>query len=356
MVDTRQAPPANGAVRFLGTLQMAVLDLDKLLAPLSDTAPSGPNLEYDPAFAALERAAEGRPEQAMGGVITPAEPPEWAAVLEKGLELLERTKDLRIAVHVTRALLHRRGVIGFVAGLSLIHGLLEAQWDTLHPELDPDDNNDPTMRVTALAALSVPGVLMALRMTPLVESRVLGPVSLADIAPPDGAPDNARIQGAFSDADFAALEASLAAIVAGAGHLHGIDAVFSAHGGGPDLAPLLAYFRQARGALEPRIAERRPVAGTPSENGAPAEAAAPSGLAPARGSGGDILSREDVVRALDKISAYYQRYEPSSPVPLVLDRCRKLVTMGFLEILTELAPDGLKQVELVTGKREQQGD
>ncbi len=83
-----------------------------------DTAPSGPNLEYDPAFAALERAAEGRPEQAMGGVVTLAELPEWGAVLEKGVDLLGRTKDLRLAVHVTRALLHRRGVGGSVDGLA----------------------------------------------------------------------------------------------------------------------------------------------------------------------------------------------------------------------------------------------
>jgi type VI secretion system protein ImpA len=334
---------------------MAVLDLGTLLAPISDAAPSGPNLEYDPAFAALERAAEGRPEQAMGGVITPAEPPEWGAVLEKGVELLGRTKDLRVAVHVTRSLLHRRGIGGFVEGLALIRGLLENQWGSLHPELDPDDNNDATMRVTALAALTVPGVLMALRMTPLLESRVLGPVSLVDIAPPDGAPDNARIQGAFADAELPALEASLAALASGSSHLQGIDAVFAANGGGPDIAPLQNYFSQARQALEPRVAERRPVDGAAAAgNGAPVDGAAPSAFAPARAPGGDILSREDVVRALDKISAYYQRYEPSSPVPLVLERCRRLVTMSFLEILTELAPDGLRQAELVTGKTNSQ--
>ena len=134
---------------------MAVMDLGTLLAPISDTAPSGPNLEYDPAFAALVRAAEGRPEQEMGGVITPAEPPEWGAVLEKGLELLGRTKDLRVAVHVSRALLHRRGLAGFVEGLALIRGLVENQWASVHPELDPDDNNDATMRVTALRSAQI---------------------------------------------------------------------------------------------------------------------------------------------------------------------------------------------------------
>jgi type VI secretion system protein ImpA len=329
---------------------MAALDLGNLLAPISETAPSGPNLEYDPAFAALERAAEGRPEQAMGGVVPPAEPPEWGAVREKSIELLGRTKDLRVAVHLTRAELHRRGIVGFVEGLALLRGLLETQWATLHPELDPEDNLDPTMRITALSALTIPAVMMALRMTPLVESRALGPVSLADMAPPDGAPDNARIQGAFADSELSALEATLSALVDGAAHLQAIDAVFAENGSGPDFGPLFTYFKQARQALEPRVAERRPAEEAVATDGAPAESVAASAPAPARGAVGDILSREDVVRALDKISAYYQRYEPSSPVPLLLERCRKLVTMSFLEILTELAPDGLRQAELVTGK------
>ena len=50
---------------------MAVLDLGKLLAPVAPEAPAGPNLEYDPAFAAIEKAAAGKPEQVIGGAVTP---------------------------------------------------------------------------------------------------------------------------------------------------------------------------------------------------------------------------------------------------------------------------------------------
>jgi len=31
-------------------------------------------------------------------------------------------------------------------------------------------------------------------------------------------------------------------------------------------------------------------------------------------------------------------------------RCKKLVSMSFLEILTEMAPDGVKQAQIVVGK------
>jgi type VI secretion system protein ImpA len=62
------------------------------------------------------------------------------------------------------------------------------------------------------------------------------------------------------------------------------------------------------------------------------------------------LSREDVLKALDKICEYYQRHEPTSPVPLMAQRCKRMVTMSFFEILAEVAPEGVKQAQVVMGK------
>jgi type VI secretion system protein ImpA len=58
---------------------------------------------------------------------------------------------------------------------------------------------------------------------------------------------------------------------------------------------------------------------------------------------GDFTTREDVIRALDKICEYYRRYEPSSPVPLFLNRAKRLASKSFLEILRDLTPDALNQ-------------
>jgi type VI secretion system protein ImpA len=55
-------------------------------------------------------------------------------------------------------------------------------------------------------------------------------------------------------------------------------------------------------------------------------------------------SREDVVRALDAICAYYQQREPSSPVPFLLARVRRLTSMSFINIIAELAPDALSDL------------
>ncbi len=332
---------------------MSVLEIAKLLAPLGGDAPAGANLEYDPAFAALEKAAAGKPEQVMGGATSAAEPPEWNVVLQSALDLLQRTKDLRVAVHAARALLYRDGVVAFAEGIALVRGLLETFWASVHPQLDPDDNNDPTMRITALSALASPPLLLTLRGSALVESRALGAVSFADLHPTSGSPDAARISGAFEAAELAAIETVAAALAVAAADLRAIDAVFETQTGdrGPDFGALLDYFNKGHLALSQRISALKPAAVSDggagaAEGGAAAAAAAP----PPRGLSGDILTREDVVKALDKICEYYARHEPASPVPLMAQRCKKLVTMSFFEILNEVAPDSVKQAQLVVGK------
>jgi type VI secretion system protein ImpA len=69
----------------------------------------------------------------------------------------------------------------------------------------------------------------------------------------------------------------------------------------------------------------------------------------------DVRSRDDVIRLLDKICEYYQEHEPSSPVPLLLNRAKRVATMSFLELLRELAPAGLEQAEALGGATDGMG-
>jgi type VI secretion system protein ImpA len=333
---------------------MAVLDLGKLLAPVTADAPAGLNLEYDPAFAAVERAAAGKPEQVIGGAVTPEEPPEWNSVFTGSLELLGRTKDLRVAVLLARALLYRNGVSAFAEALSLLKGLVEQHWAVVHPQLDPDDDNDPTMRVTALSALATSGLMLALRQSPLIDSRALGPVSFADMFPAAGSPDSARIAGVFESVELPVLEDVTTALATASADLHAIDAVFEAQTGnrGPDFGVLLDYFNKAHLALRQRLEARKPQEVAQVGGGEASAASGAPAPPPPRGLSGDILTREDVVKALDKICEYYARHEPASPVPVMAQRCKKLVTMSFFEILNELAPDGVKQAQMVMGKED----
>jgi type VI secretion system protein ImpA len=63
-----------------------------------------------------------------------------------------------------------------------------------------------------------------------------------------------------------------------------------------------------------------------------------------------IASRDDVTSALDRLCGYFAQYEPSSPIPLLLARAKRLVPMTFLEILQELGPDVLTQAQRLQGE------
>jgi type VI secretion system protein ImpA len=339
---------------------MALIDLHTLLEPVPGAQPTGTNLEYDPAFAELERSVQGKPDQQIGQSIVPGEPPDWKAVEDKAIALSSRTKDLRVASHLLRALLNRGGYEGLSEGLAAVRGLLEQHWALLHPQLDPDDNNDPTIRVNALAVLSDGATLTALRSAPLLRSRSFGKVGLrelafasGELAPPADAPkwETAAIEAAFQDCPLPELDATSQALRACSEHVKAIEQVFADQTSsvGPDLSGMVRLLRQAEQFLLPRLESRRAAEGGTNGVDGPVSIAAATSSGGASLSG-EIRSREDVVRALDKICAYYSRHEPSSPLPLLLQRCKRLATMSFMEIVREMMPDGLSQVEAIAGK------
>ena len=63
-----------------------------------------------------------------------------------------------------------------------------------------------------------------------------------------------------------------------------------------------------------------------------------------------IQTRDDVVRVLDLIIEYYERHEPSNPIPLLLNRCKRLVNASFLDVIQDLIPDALEKAKNLGGK------
>jgi type VI secretion system protein ImpA len=319
---------------------------------LTDAEPSGPNLEYDPEFMELGRAQRGKPEQAMGDAVKPAEEPDWRDVGERAQALLGRTRDLRVAVALSEALLRTEGLMGFETGLSILEGLLQSQWDTVHPQLDADENNDPTLRINSLLSLAATdGLLKVLREVPVVTSKTLGRFSLRDMRIASGKqpapaslaepPKQVQIDAAFLDADLAALQSTATAVGAVLDHVAAIDRLLIDKVGGqaPELKPLVLDLTEIKHALADKLSAR---GAAPAGSGP--EAAVKSG-----GQSGEVGSREDVVLQLDRLCVYYRRHEPSSPVPLLLRRAKRLVAKDFMDIIRDLTPGGVAEAELLGG-------
>jgi type VI secretion system protein ImpA len=325
---------------------------------LSQDSPCGDDLEYDPVFAEMERAAQGKPEQQFGETIVPPEEPNWKEVKAKAQDLLGRTKDLRVAVHLSQAALNTEGFPAFCECMALVRGYLNRYWETLYPRLDPDDGLDPTQRVNLLLTLcDQQSTLQYLRRAPLVASRVLGRFGLRDVqiaageipAPPnmETPPTTASIDGAFTEVDLEELKNTAKSVRDAAEHVVAIEADLTERvgsGSSASLEPVVAELKQADAVLTEQL-KRRGVFDAPPEGAA----AGADGEAAAQALTGEILSREDVIRALDKICDYYSRHEPSSPLPLLLVRAKRLVTLGFLEIIEDVAPDALAQAKTIMG-------
>lgn len=337
---------------------MALIDVDTLLAPVGESEPCGPDLEYDSAFLALDEASRGKPEQQFGDTIIPAEEPDWRKVQTLSSELLARTKDVRVAVHLLRASTRLQGLGAAADGLRLIHGLLTQYWDHVHPMLDADDNNDPTMRLNALAPLvDGAGFLADVRKSGLGVGRSSLTGRDFELAAGKAQPYEGEsvtplpgVIAALQDAE--AQQAGLLAALAGmVDTVAAIDALVTEKAtiSGPEFRPLRLLLqvigdvaRQASGA-----AAGADTAVAAEAGGDPSQAA--SGFAQVAVAAGVLRTRDDAVQALEKVCEWIELNEPSNPAPLLIRRAQRLMSKNFMDIIRDLVPDGVDTISKLAG-------
>jgi type VI secretion system protein ImpA len=343
---------------------MSLLALDSLLAPVAADAPCGRDMEYEPAFLELQELARGKPEQSIGDKVKPAQEPAWPKVRTAAEALFGSTKDLRIAGLLYLSLLKTAGIAGLESGLGLIRGLLEQYWDHLYPLLDADDDNDPTFRINSLlAAVVSDDALATLRLAPLVESRQFGKHSLRSYRIATGAlkvdpatqgndppADTGRIEAAFADAQIDSLTGVAGLLNVAAEHLNAIQHILldKADGIPDDLKSLTDDLKDMKGLVDTQLARR----GVDSISPEVAPVMNNSGQVATAGGGGgssEIRNRSDVLATLDRICDYYARAEPSSPIPMLLRRAKRLVNKDFMEIIRDLTPSAIPEAEVIGG-------
>lgn len=333
--------------------------------------------DYDGLYRKLQNLeAQIQPRQAVEVVtakgehreVAPSADCDWAQVKEEAAKLLGEFKHLRVAVILCLAAFREDGLAGFRDSLALLHGLLDRYWEPLLPRLEAE-NKDPGYRLSALRSLSLdvptegPYRFVALlRDAPLCTAPKQGALGLKQInAARDPAADGAaiaslteaQVQAAFQAARPEDLDATGQCLADIRKRLNDMKALFAAKAG-EDNTPSWELLETTLEEMQQALARYRRD-GTPAPGSAPvgpAQAGAPgSSLALSAGPNAPlrIASRADVELALDAICEYYRRCEPSSPVPLLLERAKRLARLGFLEIVEDLHPDSLKPLQTITG-------
>ncbi len=321
-------------------------DVEALLAPVSEDNPVGADLSYDAGRQEIEAVFEtSAAGEGAGSDIS------WRDVLSLIEKQCAQTKDLWLAGYMMRAGA-RMGRIETVAqGAQFLAGLMDSYWDTVHPQLDEygfQGRKAPVESLTKLGEFINP-----LKATVLIRHPRLGEYSSNDIERFAREGDSADGYGMFRAAMAEMAQEDLEAVVAQVDEIKtGIaraDAIMTMNAGSEtsvNFQPTydaLSGIRKSLISFLPGSAEDE--AGEETSSGGDYASSGSSGGG--RGAPGSIESREDVMRALDAISDYYRRKEPTSPVPLALRRAREWVTLDFLQVLEDIAPGSMDEARRV---------
>jgi type VI secretion system protein ImpA len=185
-----------------------------------------------------------------------------------------------------------------------------------------------------------------LRKVPLARSRQHGTFSLRDL---EGAVNEEQVRLAFGSMPVAELTELHESVVHAVASLKNIDGKMRDAAGSqatPKFEALIGQFAKMSQTLRAHVATHPEGAGAASGDDSTNQ---PEGEGAA---GGVIRSRQDVVRVLDAAADFFRRTEPSSPIPLLLIRAKRLVSKDFLEVLAEIAPDGVAQARAAGGLKE----
>ncbi len=372
-----------------------MFDPQPWLNPIEGDNPSGVGLRNELRFHDIERLMQPKidvvRDERNNAVSQSAVPVQWGEVLETAAELSKSGRDLRLLVIVVRALANDSGFGGLRAGLELLAKSIEVFWESLHPELrdSPSPRDAALRRINALIQLEseADGVLGDLAKNVFFSVRLDGQVSGSDLemAMLDGQTmlraaaqglnekekagllekHETRIQRvkkackAYADqeaANWENLRSEANAALAAFAQLEEILGLKLGAEGKASNLPKLGQFLQRvvatvnnSSTIAPESAGNPPpvtnvTSQEPSVGLDSSVTTTGAGAIPDR-----LNSRGDVIKLLDLIIDFYDRTEPSSPIPHLAKRMRRMVPMDFLALMEEMAPSGLKEFKSLAG-------
>lgn len=340
----------------------SILDLNSLLAPIADDAPTGADIRTDTTPGSIyylikdARTAARAAERQSAAGDTEARA-DWRPVLKHGeIALAQKTKDLEIAAYMIEALVRVHGFAGLRDGLQLARGLVENFWDGLYPLPDEDGMDTRVAPISSLSGDEAEGVLIQpIAMAPITDGSGDGPYALfhyQQVAAMDQMTDEeARARRAEQSGvsrgkiQQAASETSTEYFVDLVDDLKKCNEEFDAlcnalaercDGRGPPASNLRDTLNACLDAVRDIGRGKLPLDG----GGEPAqEDSAGSTAAAASGPPGAIRTRDDALQTLLRVSDFFRRTEPHNPISYALEQAVRWSRMPLPDLMMELIPD-----------------
>ncbi len=350
-----------------------VIDIEALLAPISDDNPAGENLQYSGLPDEIRESRRADEDLEQGDWKRDLKVADWHQVRELATDaLMTRTKDLQIGAWLAEALVKQQGLAGLRDSLTLMRELHERFWENLYPEIDEEDLD---ARANALAWMDrqLAAAIKEVRLTDATSGSDFSYLQYEDAKQFDIPDDTSALSDEQRErleamrsrlseerklttddwakakqntrrASFEELYALLSECWAAYQALdQTMDEKFGRQTPGlGDLRKTLDAMRSLVGTIvkEKRLAEPYPdeIAG----------AAADAEVAGENGSGsrfpatsGSINARHDAFRRLAEVADYFRLTEPHSPVAYLVQRAIKWGQMPLEMWLEDVIKDGL---------------
>lgn len=339
---------------------MAYINLEEMMQPLADNQ-SGDNLEYNPLYLEMENLATGVPESVMGDAVVEGREPDWRKLCSNCQDLWKTTRDLRVAVYLTLSLSQLDGINGFCDGIKLVNFLVSDMWESFYPQLDADDDNDPTERLNILQIIS-PSVtsgndaftfLRTFRQIKLFENKKW---TLRDLLIYQGeisteeSFDTALFNAETVSAPKETVDEKVRVINE---ILELLDKInneieqktnneysFSFECLKKELSTLLKFYSKLSATDEQETQEPAAVietsAGTNNDN---------KNSSFINIENYKPRNRNEALLLVKKSADYFREVEPTNPVPYLLDRVLRIAEMNFIDILKDIDPGAVDRIK-----------
>jgi type VI secretion system protein ImpA len=289
-----------------------MLNLERLLAPVSADKPCGEDLAFSSEIDAIVRARQADdPSLEQGAWVTELKEADWKFVGRECAQLIEkRSKDLQLAVWLAEASVQMAGVRALADSLLLTAMLCERYWEGLYPLPDEDGVERRIGNLAWLAARIAPW----LRGVPLTDGADGHALRDVDVARMQGGDAPAKLEAArqrTSQAFYANLMRDCEHCADAIDRLEkSVDAVVGTDG---------PSFSAARSGLESLVLFIRPAL---KEAAPPAGATdvVVMGAARAPAAEGPLQTRAQALAQLRSVADYFRRTEPHSPVAYLADK------------------------------------